>query len=250
MTQHYYNAAVRALDMPARIRRLPVQRGYPVPWFVAPVADGYDFRVVDTPKIARAWVERRCWICGDRLGRTVCAVLGPMCAVNRISSEPPSHRECAEFAARACPFLVNPRMRRNEADMPEHWLPSPGIPLEHNPGMMALWFTRHYRPFKVGGGSLFSYEDDPVEVAWWIEGRHATREEVVNALVAGLPRLRRVAEEEGDRARTALARQIEKVKVLLPGPDEPPLALEAMQTELLQRHLPFSPSPLQPEREH
>lgn len=28
-------------------------------------------------------------------------VVGPMCELNRISGEPPSHRECAEFSA-AC----------------------------------------------------------------------------------------------------------------------------------------------------
>jgi hypothetical protein len=31
-----------------------------------------------------------------------------------MSAEPPSHRECAEYAVRACPFLTRPLAVRNE----------------------------------------------------------------------------------------------------------------------------------------
>src|ERR1041385_2432550 len=94
-------------ELPARLRKLPVERGYPVPWFVAFVDGHYDFRVIGPGKIARAVQENRCWICGDTLGSYLCFPIGPMCAINRVTSEPPSHRECAEWSARACPFLLN-----------------------------------------------------------------------------------------------------------------------------------------------
>jgi hypothetical protein len=32
-------------------------------------------------------------------------VVGPMCGINRNSAEPPSHKECAQWSARNCPFL-------------------------------------------------------------------------------------------------------------------------------------------------
>src|SRR5262245_39698608 len=83
---------------PPRIKRLPLDaRGYPVPWFVAYVDGVPDFRIVDTPKIGVAWNKQRCWICGGQLGRYLAFAIGPMCAVNRVSSEPPSHLECAMY---------------------------------------------------------------------------------------------------------------------------------------------------------
>lgn len=111
-------------QIPDRIKRLPVDhRDFPVPWFVQWFDDGKpsdfgigtaDFRVIDARKIGVAIRERRCWVCGDRLGVHLAFLIGPMCAVNRVISEPPSHRECAEFSAQTCPFLSRPRMRRNE----------------------------------------------------------------------------------------------------------------------------------------
>src|SRR4051812_961023 len=119
-----YNAAVQAVPMPDRIRRLRINdKGFPVPWFVADVDGVPDLRVVDARKIKVAWKERRCWVCGDKLGSTVAFALGPMCAVNRTVSEPPSHRACIEFSVRACPFLANPRTRRHEAGLPGGMIP-------------------------------------------------------------------------------------------------------------------------------
>src|SRR5262245_13722710 len=84
-------------------------RGYPVPWFVDWINGKPDFRVVrpDGPGIAHR--KHLCWVCGkSRHTRLAAFVIGPMCAVNRISAEPPSHLECATFAATACPFLTHP----------------------------------------------------------------------------------------------------------------------------------------------
>src|SRR5262245_3833667 len=108
------NASVRNVDMPGRIRWLPIDaRGFPVPWFVAWFKDGEqvepgvglpDFRVADANKMRSALKLRLCWVCGKRLGRHLAFTIGPMCAINRTMSEPPSHYECARFAAQACPF--------------------------------------------------------------------------------------------------------------------------------------------------
>jgi hypothetical protein len=50
-------------DIPARMRALPVARGFPVPWFVGQVHDAYDFRLIGEGKLAQAVRERRCWVC-------------------------------------------------------------------------------------------------------------------------------------------------------------------------------------------
>jgi hypothetical protein len=94
--------------IPRGIERLRRERGYPVPWFVAWVNGHADFRVIDSPKLPLAVRNSLCWICGQPLLGKRAYLIGPMCAVNRVSAEPPSHVRCAEWSARACPFLTRP----------------------------------------------------------------------------------------------------------------------------------------------
>ena len=163
--------------------------------------EGYgapDFRVIDPARMGDCVRNRRCWLCGSPLGVHLAFVLGPMCTINRIISEPPSHRDCAEYAMRACPFLARPRMRRNEHDMPAGMVEAAGFHADRNPGTMALWMTRTYQPVNAWAGmkgALFQV-GDAEQVVWWREGRHATRDEVLEALTAGYEVLRRKAESE------------------------------------------------------
>src|SRR5262252_8544983 len=105
----------RAAD---RILALPRDhRGFVIPWFVQIDKDGTpDFRCIGVGKWERAIKHKRCWVCGEPLGVNMTFVIGPMCAVNRVTSEPGNHLQCAEFAARNCPFLVKPRMQYQPAD--------------------------------------------------------------------------------------------------------------------------------------
>src|SRR4029077_8964998 len=104
--------------LPERMRHLPVNsKGYPVPWFVAWVDGQPEFRAMDGAKFRRAIREKLCWVCGGKLGVYVCLVAGPMCGINRTSSEPPCHLECAQWSARNCPFLSNPRQVRREDEV-------------------------------------------------------------------------------------------------------------------------------------
>jgi hypothetical protein len=190
-------------ELPERMRRLPVDRGYPVPWFVAwldgdgeqPCEPGHgrpDFRVIRPGGVAEAWTRKRCWICGGTLGSYRAFTLGSMCAVNRTSAEPPSHRECADFAARACPFLTRPHAKRREVDPEIERAPMPGIPLMRNPGVALVWVTRHPRVRRVENGVLFNV-GPPTEVRWYCEGRPATRAECVESIESGLDPLRELA---------------------------------------------------------
>jgi|SRR5438128_4774021 len=131
--------------LPARMRNLPIDdRGYPVPWFVAWIDGHSDFRVMDGEKWRAAVKLRRCWVCGQALGRWLAFPIGPMCAINRVTSEPPSHRECAEWSIRNCPFLSQPHMvRRDETDLIDRQEPG-GIMIRRNPGVTCLWITRNY----------------------------------------------------------------------------------------------------------
>lgn len=214
-----YNASISQVPMPDRIKRLPISpKGFPVPWFVAWIDGIPDFRVIGHGKIAEAWKRNRCWVCGDPLGVHKAMTLGPMCAINRTISEPPSHRECAVYSCQAYPFLSSPRMRRNERDLPDDAQDAAGFGIKRNPGAVAVWMTRGVRPFKAGNGVLFTF-DDPTEVLWFANGREATRAEVDMSISTGLPILFAEAEKEGAEAVAALRAAIMRADKYLPAAD-------------------------------
>lgn len=210
------NPTLSIESMPERIRALPVApNGFPVPFFVAWVDGKPEFRAMDHTKLVRAVREKRCWVCGEPLGRLMTFVVGPMCGCNRVSSEPPSHTECARYSARNCPFLARPHMTRREGGM-EHLDPqSAGVMIERNPGVTLLWTTRGYSPFGDGNGGVLFRIGDPEAVEWFREGRAATREEVEESVRTGLPILADIAgRQEG--AMKALAIQKAALERLYP----------------------------------
>ena len=206
--------------LPARMRRLPIdERGFPVPWFVAFIEGKPDFRVVRPHGMVKAIQANTCWVCGQPLGIHLAFVIGPMCAVNRVTSEPPSHLECARFAAKACPFLANPRMARSPRAMPQGAIPPSDMftkHLERNPGVACLWITRSFKPFRAPEDILLQV-GAPENVEWWAQGRAATAAEVRIAITSGLPFLREIAEQDGPDAIAELTRNLERVRPLLPG---------------------------------
>lgn len=197
--------------LPVRMRNLPVdERGYVVPWFVDWVNGKPEFRAMDREKFVRAIKEKLCWVCGERLGVHVCFVAGPMCGINRTSSEPPSHVECGQWSARNCPFLNNPRaVRREDEAINSSNLRnnSAGIALTRNPGVTMLWVTRSYEIFRTDTGPLIQM-GEPERVEWFACGKPATREQVLLSIESGLPNLEALARtEEGGFVALQNARQ-------------------------------------------
>lgn len=208
------NASIANIPLPARLQRVPISdAGFPVPWFVEWIDGKPDFRVMDGRKWARATKFDLCWLCGQTLGRFKVFTAGPMCAVNRTSGEPPSHRDCAEYAVRACPFLTRPRMRRNDHDMPaEHQHPG-GIMLTRNPGCSLLWITHDYAVVRTPTGPIIRM-GEPVELVAYAEGRLATRDELEASIASGLPLLSDIASRDGEDAIKELAEQMEQCSAL------------------------------------
>lgn len=206
-------------ELPRHMQGLPLDaRGYPIPWFAAWLDDEgnqvhrregkADFRVLGGHAVIEAVRENRCWICGGHLGKFKAFVIGPMCAINRVNSEPPSHVECADFAGRACPFLSRPHARRREAGMPEGVVDPAGIASLRNPKACCVWIVEggytHYRTqvregATVGEGLMFQLPH-PHELRWYAEGRPATAAEVDESVESGLPELFFHAEDEAGRA--------------------------------------------------
>lgn len=203
--------------LPVQMAKLPLEKhGRVVPAFVEYIDGAPDFRVMRGDLLVDAWRFQLCWACGKRRGRTATFVVGPMCAVNRTSAEPPCHFDCAEYSALACPFLSNPNMVRRERGLPEDKFVA-GRAILRNPGVTLLWTSRNFKPYNVpkdrGGGFLFDI-GDPQSVRFYSRGRTATRAEVLEAIESGLPALRELV--ESPRELVELDRMVERAMTLVP----------------------------------
>jgi hypothetical protein len=209
-------------ELPERMRKLPVDgRGFPVPWFVAFFEGVPDFRVIRPNGLVTAIERNTCWLCGEPLGVKKVFVIGPMCAINRVTTEPPCHYDCAHFAVRACPFMLNPAAKRPNKPLPEGAMKPAGLHVDHNPGAMCMWITRSFKPFNVsayipGGGGFLLKLGDPISVSWWARGRAATHDEVIASVDSGMELLRANAEQQGQEALDDLQRQYQRMLPLLP----------------------------------
>jgi len=202
--------------LPARMRSLRVHRGYPTPWFVGLIDGIPEFRCMDTAKWRRAVRDKLCWVCGEKLGKHLVFVAGPMCGVNRTSAEPPCHLECAQWSARNCPFLSKPQMTRRENAIPEHLHKVGTMPFEitRNPGVTLLWITTSYSLFGTGEVVLIRM-GEPERVEWYALGKPATREQVEESVASGLPALEAMARQQ-DGAMAALTQMAADFKKLYP----------------------------------
>jgi hypothetical protein len=212
------------IPVPRRLATLPRdRRGYVVPFFVDWVNGEPSFPLFDPAKWRRCVAQRLCWLCGQPLGRNLIFVIGPMCSINRITSEPPSHADCADYALKVCPFLINPAMRRvpdTKKAPPEAGpiAPPAGQHDDRNPGVMLFWATRTYSLVRTETGPLISI-GDPFAHAWWTRGRIARPQEAADAFQAGATKLLRVAATEGEEAVVELAKLAGAARKLLPDPE-------------------------------
>ena len=191
--------------LPARMAELPRDHvGRPIPWFVWIDENGVpDFRVVGPGKIHLALRGGLCWVCGRGFvgGEDRAWLIGPMCTVNLVTAEPPSHLDCAVWSAQNCAFLVTPNMVRRDRHMPGEAVNPAGIMIRRNPGASVVWVTgyRGWETEREGDGYLFRLSP-PKQALWFAEGRQATRAEVLASINSGLPLLREMAEQDGPDA--------------------------------------------------
>lgn len=224
--------------IPRNMRDLPVdpKRRFIVPWFVQwmkpnlqkpelPFAalptdqNAYpDFRLADYRHFAKAMRENLCWLCGKKFEQEMrCFVIGPMCAVNRISSEPPSHPECARFAARVCPFLTMPKMRRREDEVSKAAVKNvAGEMIRRNPGVALLYFCRKFNVRLDDDKGVLFHLGEPIACEWYAEAREATRKEVLDSIESGYPILKELAMKQNLMAVVQLERALKAAMRMVP----------------------------------
>lgn len=207
--------------LPDRMKTLPIdERGYPVPWFADwNWIDGKpEFRAMNPNKWVRAIRMKLCWVCGERLGRHLVFVAGPMCGINRTSGEPPNHLECARWSVRNCPFLNNPdQVRREDEEINAGSGCIGGVAIRRNPGVSMLWTTNTYTVYKdslTRSGRLI-HMGEPSAVEWYRCGKPATREEVMESIDSGFSLVAEMALKQ-DGAMAYLNEQRERFQRFLP----------------------------------
>lgn len=219
----------KKIPIPDRLAHLPIDEkwGLPVPYFVQWLDVNHDghykpeFRIADGDAWAKCIQDEVCWICGQKLGVYRAFVIGPMCSINRVSADPPGHRECMEYATQVCPFMVNPKFERREANRPKECGQIAGFGIMRNPGVMLLWVTRRgeYKIVDGNPGVLFRLSGEPVHHAWYAEGRAATRAEIDESIKGGFPILFEQAKADGYKAIEQLLRQRMIAEKYLPKPE-------------------------------
>ena len=181
-------------------------RGYPIPWFVSHVDGKPCFSVVDPQKITAAWNGQICWICGQLLGNYRAFVISPMAIITGVSSEPTSHKDCAEYAVQACPFLKTQKMPYSipgKGKVPKEAFLHPDNVL-HNPGIAVVWTTKSPGAFITADGVMFQIGVHD-STSFWKEARRATLEEVLRGFDEAVEIL--LSRSEGDLSVVAAIQQ-------------------------------------------
>lgn len=205
-------------SLPDRMKSLRVDhRGFVVPWFVAfdETSGTWEFRAMDSRKLVRAVREKRCWVCGEQLGRYLVFVAGPMCGINRTSSEPPCHRECALWSVSNCPWMNNPDAERRVDDVIGYTDDRRIGAIQRNPGIAMLWTCRDYSIWKPQPNQVLITMGEPEKVEFFRCGKPATRAEVLASIESGLPHLATIARTENGGL-AALEKSILRFNPFLP----------------------------------
>lgn len=187
------------VEVPRYMRGRPIWNGFYVPYFVTWYKDRRQvhesvagaepsFPTIDKTREALCRRRRYCWICGRQMGTFKCFVMGPLAALQRISSEPPSHRECAVYAVQVCPFMIG---GYDMVDAPDTINDDQQVFEEmstKNEQLNVIWVCHDYtlQPADPSRG-LFIYQmGQPSDVLLYHRGRPATLaqavERVTNAI--------------------------------------------------------------------
>lgn len=107
-----------SLPIPKELAHLKTDdRGYPIPFFVSIIDGKPEFRFLKPERLQMIIDKKLCHICGKKLPTDYFYFLsGPQGLQNRVSTDAPMHRGCAEFSLFACPHLFLQKAERRDND--------------------------------------------------------------------------------------------------------------------------------------
>ena len=172
-----------AIPVPKQLRtneRDP--RGYPIPFIVLRDKMGRPhFTVNDAVKVARCVSKRLCGLCGKRMGEQVHFIGGRRCFTDPRGAfvDPPSHRDCAVYALRVCPFLAAPSYGRR---IDGRTIAAGAVPeatalvmnqemAADRPDFFGLGAAADYRLMPVAPGTAYLVVDRWAAIEYWRHGR-------------------------------------------------------------------------------
>lgn len=163
------------IAMPDRIAVLPTDpRGFPIFFSITQPDGSYSFEGISLHRLLLCAKDRLCGICGQKLGYWVSFVGGPKSITNRVFTDPPMHRECAEYAFAVCPFLLRSgwdRTRRKDVLSRRDDVIVPSAEADFNkPERMGMLITREYRLYAVDHDALVFRTAPAKEVVWMSGG--------------------------------------------------------------------------------
>lgn len=180
-------------DIPARMKKLDRdKRGYPVPFIVYRDKNGDPhFTINDSSAASLAISDKRCSVCGGKLGSNMWFIGGPQSAFHAKGAyiDPPVHKDCGRFALKTCPYIALPswnEQKRIDAktlkpgSAPEHMLLMDRTMIPDKPVVFVFGKTPRYSltPAATGFGQVYLKPVKPwVEVEFWKDGKEITRDE-------------------------------------------------------------------------
>lgn len=118
--------------IPDRMKHLKITaKGYPIPFFVKLIDGKPEFKYMDREKQELCIERNLCPICGQKNNKDYAYVItGPIGLKNKVVSDPPMHRECAEYSMAVCPHMLYASAERktdinasiHAKDKPDHLL--------------------------------------------------------------------------------------------------------------------------------
>jgi hypothetical protein len=87
------------------LNKLRCYAGLPVPFTVSWFGTRPDFRVINPDRVRDCVVQKKCAVCGYKLGDTAWWIGGPKCLALSLFADPAMHYTCAKESMRLCPFL-------------------------------------------------------------------------------------------------------------------------------------------------
>jgi len=154
--------------MPERIAARPRDpRGYPYLYML-----GEEQFISITPERLVNCIQRRlCGICGCRLDYWIAFVGGPRSIENRTFTDPPFHRECVDYAASVCPYLLLGSYDRSKLRRAQEAQLADPTGYLGRVDQMGVYVTRDYRIEQLQSGVLI-FHPAPAKSITWIDTDH------------------------------------------------------------------------------